>query len=275
MVNSTSAPLFQWLPWRFSNDAVHIWTQYSLVIAGFVLAVVTLLSQLKKPAPYGRHQKEDSGWGPLIPQRIAHTISDFSALFTFTLVFFLVGSSRSKGYCNYVFLTLWLLHYVHRALIHPWIMRYSSRSVPVGIALGTVLPNLLYPGTNGDWTGTAVYDDNYYYDPRFIIGIVLYIIGYVINKHADLKLRSLRNRGGSSYSIPRGGLFEYISCPNYFGELLEWLGWTIATWSLAGLVWLLFTMATFIPRARHNHQWYQHLFEDYPSQRKALIPCVY
>jgi steroid 5-alpha reductase family enzyme len=64
-----------------------------------------------------------------------------------------------------------------------------------------------------------------YSDPRFIVGILIYVIGYVINKHADLKLRSLRKTGNSEYSIPSGGLFECISCPNYFGEMLEWLGW--------------------------------------------------
>jgi protein-S-isoprenylcysteine O-methyltransferase Ste14 len=155
-------------------------------------------------------------------------------------------------------------------------MRYSSKRVPLGITLGTILPNLLYPSVNGDWTGTAKYDHNYYYDPRFIVGILIYVIGYVINKHADLKLRSLRKTGNSEYSIPSGGLFECISCPNYFGEMLEWLGWTIATWSLAGLVWLLFTMATFVPRAKHNHQWYADTFEEeYPFDRKALIPYVY
>lgn len=46
---------------------------------------------------------------------------------------------------------------------------------------------------------------------------------------------------------------------------------TIATWSLAGLVWLLFTMATFIPRARHNHQWYETLLH-YLFQKQLL--CV-
>ena len=33
-------------------------------------------------------------------------------------------------------------------------------------------------------------------DPRFILGIILFAVGYIINKWADWKLRSLRNRKG-------------------------------------------------------------------------------
>jgi hypothetical protein len=86
-----SSPLFafefeQWLPWHFSSNTTHFWIQYGLVIAGFVLAIATFLGQCRKPAPYGRHQNDTSGWGPLVPQRIAHTLSDTSALLSFILV---------------------------------------------------------------------------------------------------------------------------------------------------------------------------------------------
>jgi hypothetical protein len=33
-------------------------------------------------------------------------------------------------------------------------------------------------------------------DPRFSVGIIIFIIGYIINKWADLKLRSLRETKG-------------------------------------------------------------------------------
>ena len=57
--------------------------------------------------------------------------------------------------------------------------------------------------------------------------------------------------------------------------MLERFGWALETWSLAGLFWFLFSSATFVPRARHNHQWYKNQFPDYPADRKALIPFVY
>ena len=77
------------------------------------------------------------------------------------------------------------------------------------------------------------------------------------------------------YRIPRGGLFAYVSCANYFGELVQWGGWALATWSYAALLWWLFALSTFIPRARATHAWYHERFPEYPSERKALIPFVW
>jgi len=81
--------------------------------------------------------------------------------------------------------------------------------------------------------------------------------------------------GTTEYQIPHGGLFKWVSCPNYLGELLEWWGWALATWSLAGLSFAVWGMANLVPRARANHKWYQRNFEDYPVDRKALIPKVW
>ena len=63
--------------------------------------------------------------------------------------------------------------------------------------------------------------------------------------------------------------------PNYFGELLEWTGWAIATWSLPGLAFAVWTAANLVPRARANHRWYQEKFPEYPRQRRAVLPGLY
>ncbi|CAG2255913.1 SRD5A1 [Mytilus edulis] len=220
--------IFEALPWSFyEDDTTRFWVHYGLVLLGLLLAVITFIVQWLSPAPYGKHERTDANWGVMIPQRIGHILSD---AVPDVLLFLIRNKSFSHGYKN------------------PY--------VALGITLGGFFPNCLYHFVNADFIGSAHYNNNYFFDPRFIIGIVLFIVGYIINKWADWKLRSLRDRKGSTgYYIPYGGLFELVTCPNYFGEFVEWIGWSIATWSAAGFVWTVFASATFFPRARHNHQW--------------------
>jgi hypothetical protein len=56
--------------------------------------------------------------------------------------------------------------------------------------------------------------------------------------------------------------------------LIEWAGWAVATWSLAGLAFFLFTFANLVPRAVANHRWYRSTFVDYPRERRAVIPWL-
>jgi protein-S-isoprenylcysteine O-methyltransferase Ste14 len=75
--------------------------------------------------------------------------------------------------------------------------------------------------------------------------------------------------------IPRGGLFRWVSAPNYLGEMMEWVGFAIATWSLAGAAFAVWTIANLLPRAVSNHRWYRSKFADYPPERRALIPWIF
>lgn len=100
-------------------------------------------------------------------------------------------------------------------------------------------------------------------------------MGFVINRAADRTLRSLRGPGETGYKIPQGGLYRWISCPNYLGEIVEWVGWAIATWSLPGLLFAVWTAANLIPRARAHHIWYHEQFNNYPVERRALIPGLW
>ena len=46
------------------------------------------------------------------------------------------------------------------------------------------------------------------------------------------------------------------------------------TWSGAGLAFAIYSVANLAPRAFSNHRWYLEKFDDYPAERKALIPFV-
>ena len=111
-------------------------------------------------------------------------------------------------------------------------------------------------------------------DPRFLGGLAIFAAGFALNFHSDNILLGLRKPGRTGYSIPRGGAFRYVSCPNYLGELLEWSGWAVATWSLGGLAFFTYAAANLVPRALSHHRWYRERFADYPAGRKAVIPGV-
>jgi protein-S-isoprenylcysteine O-methyltransferase Ste14 len=120
-----------------------------------------------------------------------------------------------------------------------------------------------------------VYPNAWLRDPRFIAGVVSFVVGMTINLDADRRLFALRAPGETGYRIPRGGLYELVSSPNYFGEIVEWSGWALASFSLGGLAFAVFTFANLAPRAIANHAWYRERFPDYPPERRALVPGVW
>ncbi|CAM8999718.1 unnamed protein product [Rhodiola kirilowii] len=96
-----------------------------------------------------------------------------------------------------------------------------------------------------------------------------------MNVKSDAVLVGLKS-GGGGYKILRRGWFEAVSCPNYLGEIVEWLGWALMTWSWAALGFWMYTCANLVPRARANHMWYLDKFKgEYPNGRKAVIPYLY
>ena len=103
----------------------------------------------------------------------------------------------------------------------------------------------------------------------------MFLLGFAINLQSDSILRSLRKPGETDYKVPHGGLYRFVSCPNYLGEIVEWSGWALMTWSLPGLAFALYTFANLAPRALKHHRWYQEKFADYPKERKALIPGLW
>ena len=64
--------------------------------------------------------------------------------------------------------------------------------------------------------------------------------------------------------MPTGGLFRYVSCPNYLGEIVEWTGFALVMGALPGFAFLAWTLANLVPRALEHHRWYRATFPDYP-----------
>ena len=236
------------------------------VIAAGVCVAVTLLFV---SAPYGRHLR--AGWGPTVRARVAWTVMESPSVWWFAAVF-LWGGHRFEP-IPLLLAGLWLLHYVNRAFVYPRRMREGNRT-PVSVAGMAFCFNLINAYLNARWiSGLGSYPASGWMRWSLWAGAALFLVGRQTNLWADRTLFALRSEGGG-YRIPHGGLYERISCPNYFGELVEWSGWALATFSLAGLSFALFTAANLVPRALTHHRWYRKEFPDYPPERKAVIPFL-
>jgi protein-S-isoprenylcysteine O-methyltransferase Ste14 len=249
-------------------------TIYNVLLIGVFAAVpFTVIPLLMTTAQYGRHNRSTTP-GPKLPTRIAWVYMEAPSVFAFAYFYF--RGVDAMNTVSLVLLAMWLGHYVQRTLIYPFQMRVrAGDTMPLAIASSGFAFNMVNSFLNATWISTyGGYDSSWFSDPRFIIGVLVYMAGYAINRKSDTILRNLRAPGESGYKIPRGGMYRWVSSPNYFGELLIWTGWAIATWSLAGLSFMAYTSANLIPRALANHKWYLEKFDDYPPERKAVIPYV-
>lgn len=244
---------------------------HAAVVQGvFIVAVLTALSLLFVSAPYGRHAR--GGWGPKMDTRLAWIVMEAPSSLWFLAVF--LAGANAWSVAPLVLLAAWQAHYFQRAFLFPLKLRPGGATPVTVVAMGFAF-NLVNGYVNARWIShLGEYPAGWLMDPRLWIGLGLFALGYKINRWADAVLAGLRRPGETGYKIPRGGLYELVSCPNYLGELLEWVGWAIATWSVAGLSFAVFTAANLVPRALTHHRWYREKFPEYPRSRRAVVPFV-
>lgn len=247
---------------------------YFIVCGVWLLVAFAVAAYLfVRPAPYGRHLRP--GFGPAVNAKLAWLVMEAPSPLGM-LVFFLTGD-RPTNTAAQVFLGLWFLHYGYRAFVYPWLLSSSSRPMPILIVSSGAFFNLVNAYLNGAWLFDLgpVRSAPWLETPRFALGAAMFVAGMLVHVLADRELRQVRARSGGQRGVPRSWLFGLVSCPNYAGELFEWSGFALATWSPGAVVFVVWTLANLLPRAYHHHRWYRERFPDYPPQRRAVIPWLF
>jgi 3-oxo-5-alpha-steroid 4-dehydrogenase 1 len=246
----------------------------TLIVASRVLMATGLLTfgiLWWVSAPYGRFMRD--GWGPTLPSRWAWMLMESPSAVGFVAVYIL-GRHRLET-VPLLLLAIWQSHYLYRAFVFPLRMKERGKRMPWAVAGMGFFFNCVNAWLNAGWISDAGrYDVAWLADPRFVAGVLLFAAGFVVNQHADATLFALRRTTENGYGVPVGGLYRWVSCPNYLGEILEWSGWALATWSWPGLAFAVFTFANLAPRALSTHHWYRETFAGYPPERKALVPFI-
>jgi len=244
----------------------------SLVWGWIILAGVMFMVLLFVKAPYGRHSSRK--WGISVPNRWGWVIMEIPSPLVF-LFFFLSGDLLKTTETWFIAL-LFLIHYTNRSLIFPFRIRTSGKTMPLPVVLMAVIFNVINGGFLGYYLGNlhTGSSGSPFSDLLFLGGTLLFFTGLIINTSADETLIRLRKSSGHGYQIPQGGLFRRISCPNFFGEIIEWLGYALLCWSLPALAFFIWTFCNLVPRALDHHRWYKQYFPDYPVNRKAVFPWI-
>mmetsp|Transcript_33674 Transcript_33674/g.49113 ORF Transcript_33674/g.49113 Transcript_33674/m.49113 type:complete len:254 (+) Transcript_33674:105-866(+) len=252
---------------------MHDLETYNLLVKAWIgVAVLVFVVSQKITHPYGRHSK--TTWGPMVDNRWGWFLMEMPVLIIFPLLFFLGNAEKSGP--SYFLLVIYVLHYIHRALIYPWRLNTNGKKMPLLIMFSAVIFNFINASLLGYYFGFLgpKYPSTWFYSTRFMCGTVVFFAGVYINFRSDTILINLRKPGEKGYKIPKGFLFEYVSCPNHFGEITQWIGYSILSLSLPAACFAIWTAANLTPRAFDHHEWYQQKFPEYPKERKALIPLM-
>lgn len=241
--------------------------------AWMALALATCIVLFRVAPPFGRHASER--WGPMLGTRLGWVLMELPSLLIMGA--FLARGMPWDGSYAWVLFALWIAHYIHRTLVYPLRIRPAATRMPLLIVACAIAFNVVNAGLNGATLVAlaADYGRAWLVSSHFLAGALLFALGMAINLKADTMLIRLRGNGDTGYRIPRGFLFERVSSPNLFGEMVQWCGFALMAWNLAALSFAVWTIANLLPRAKHHHDWYHARFPDYPVQRKVVLPYLY
>ncbi len=256
-----------------SSNMTH--EQFQLLLYGMiVLAVIVFIVLYFVNAGYGMFTGRK--WGPTVSNRVGWMVME-APVFLIMLYYFL-SSDREFMPVPFLFFLFFELHYLQRAFIYPFLLKGKSR-MPVVIMCSAILFNLLNGVMQGEWifrqSLVGMYEISWLLTPQFLIGTVLFFVGMAINLHSDSVIRNLRKPGDTNHYLPQQGLYRYVTSANYFGELIEWIGFAVLTWSLSGFVFTLWTFANLVPRAHAIYCKYREEFGPEVDSRKRIFPFIY
>ena len=119
-----------------------------------------------------------------------------------------------------------------------------------------------------------------------VIGIIISLAGIVIEAVADMQKASYKKT--NPYHFVSSGLFSFVRCPNYFGELLMWTGvfisgltvshggwrWLAVLAGFIGIIYIMFSGARRLELRQERTYGKDPEYRRYVNTTPILIPFV-
>jgi len=239
-----------------------------------ITALIVFFALYHVKAGYGKFAAPK--WGYAINSRSGWVIMETPALFV--MLFLYIYTPRDIGIVPLVFFLFFELHYFQRSIVFPLLIR-GKNTMPLSIIFMGIFFNILNGLMQGLWIfflhPEGQYTTEWFFSPFFIAGTILFFAGMIINIHSDSVIRNLRQPGDTRHYLPGKGLYKYVTSANYFGEVIEWTGFALLTFSWPALVFAWWTFANLVPRADAIYRHYIEEFGETAAQRMRIFPFVY
>lgn len=242
---------------------------YYVISAGGLSTVFT--------AGYGKFA--DDRFGVELDPRLGWFLMELPATLVFNYFFW--TSSGAFEPMRLFFGLLFIKHYLNRGFYFPLTIQLHKKDEKQTFSISVVAVGVFFTSIHGylnaRWIGEICpwLNNDWIHSPLFYLGYPLYELFYWLTIYHEQIVKKLRaDKTGPKYKIPYGGLFEYVTNATYFCELMCWFGWALSTWSPAGLIIFSISCCNLIPRAFKQQKWYHQKFDNYPKDRKVIIPLV-
>lgn len=229
-----------------ADEDLFYYTCIAIVVANMTIGWTVLLGT---PIYYGRLSSSLSKI--LINPKIAWFLFEVPNLIWVFYFLLFKHASVSLG------LLLFTIHYINRDILYPLSLKTTTK-VPLEI----ILTCILYTSANGYLQCVGFQKGFEPNQALQLIGVALFGIGMWINIKSDRMLQQAKESAGSSdstgkkkYVVVKGFLFDLISSPNYFGEIIEWFGYYLVCQHSEALLFAVATLDILIPGAIKRHQW--------------------
>ena len=182
-----------WGSWTAQNVA-------TFCMVAFALFSVSQMVCLSIRAEYGRFSGSAKGfWSlfPLMHERLGWVLMESPSCVLF-FIFYMMGSHRGHA-APVAMHVIWQVHYFHRTFVFPFLMQGGSAKA---VSSAVVLMGFAFNTLNSFANATFIADKGYYpddwlKDPRFIVGTLVFALGFFINKRSDYILQQLRKEHGA------------------------------------------------------------------------------
>lgn len=180
--------------------------------------------------------------------------------------------ASSMGYAQKLFITLFAAHFAKRELETFFVHKFSHPTMP----LRNIVKNSVYYWSFAAFIGYVLCHPSYTEPSQMQanIGAALMIVNELLNFAVHLQLSCMRKGDGDqTRNVPTGPLFAYVSCPNYFHEIMSWVAFSLGTNLISS--WL-FTVAGFLQMAEWAVKKHRGYVKTDPKNKnkKAIIPFI-